>query len=136
MTSLIINEMEDFLIKGFCILKETDILPTLAVIASALTAVLTYRFNQKQSQQKFKTDLYNMIVHLAGFVNHIQVLYQYHDSDLGHMMPVIETIMNYGRNHSNILDVDQGFYYNDHFHPDIIFIPILSAIWENLWNPI
>lgn len=96
------------------------ILPVAAALASAITAILVYRFNQKQSQQKFKTDLYNVIVHLAGFVNHIQVLYQYHDSDLGHMVPVIENIMNYGRNHSNILDVDQGFYYNDYFHPDII----------------
>ena len=91
-----------------------------AVFDSAITVILVYRFNQKQSQQRFRTDLYNVIVHLAGFINHIQVLYQYHDSDPGHMLPVIENIMNYGRNHSNILDVDQGFYYNDYFHPDII----------------
>lgn len=92
----------------------------IAPIASAITAIFVYKFNQKPSQQKFKTDLYNVIVHLVGFINHIQVLYQYHDSDSGHMVPVIENIMNYGRNHSNILDVDQGFYYNDYFHPDII----------------
>ena len=36
------------------------------------------------------------------------------------MVPVIENIMNYGRDHSNILDVNQSFYYNDYFHPDII----------------
>ncbi|WP_302535145.1 hypothetical protein [Megasphaera elsdenii] len=95
-------------------------LSVVAAFASAITAIFVYKFNQKQSQQKFKTDLYNMIVHLAGFINHIQVLYQYHDSDLGHMLPVIENIMNYGRDHSNILDVDQSFYYNDYFHPDII----------------
>ncbi|WP_298762291.1 hypothetical protein [uncultured Megasphaera sp.] len=96
------------------------VVTVIAPIASAITAILVYRFNQKQSQQRFRTDLYNMIVHLAGFVNHIQVLYQYHDSDLGHMLPVIENIMNYSSNHSNLLDVDQNFYYNDHFHPEII----------------
>lgn len=96
------------------------ILSGASALASAITAILVYRFNQKQSQQKFKTDLYNTIIHLAGFINHVQVLYEYHDSDLDHMVPVVENIMNYGNNHNITLNVDQGFYYNDYFDQDVI----------------
>lgn len=92
-------------------------LSAVAAVCSACTAIFMYRFTVKQNQREWKSDLYNVIMHLAGFANYVQVLCQYHDSTPLDMEMVVQKLCDENK---NILSMEQKFYFNDKFDEQVI----------------
>ena len=93
-------------------------LSAIAAIFSAAAAFLMYQFTKKQNKREYNNDLYNVIIHFAGFVNYVQVLYQYHDVSPNDIENLIRQLCN--NEHKNILSIDQKFYFNDRFDEAVI----------------
>ena len=89
------------------------ILSVIAAGCSAGTAVFMYRFNRGQAEKKFKNDLYNTVVQLAGFVNYVQNLYEFHSVlTNAHAHGIAQQVMHVNK---DIIDTTQSFYFNDMF---------------------
>ncbi|KMO87215.1 hypothetical protein AB840_04090 [Megasphaera cerevisiae DSM 20462] len=105
---------------------EPAVYSAIAACFSVAASVMVYLFNRRQYKKKFKSDLYNTVTQLAGFVNYIRFLYRYHKIyTTSQVEEIIGQIQNINK---NLLNSTESFYFNDQF--DLKTIIKINSFFE------
>lgn len=94
-----------------------DFWSALAAIGSFSVAVLMFNNDKKQEQYDFKSDLYNLISVLIGFIDFVQKTIAHNTTALSDCHHILESI---GKLDKNMLDYNKRYFFNDQYDRQVL----------------
>lgn len=94
-----------------------SIASAIAAIGSLVVAFLVYRYNKKQNEHAFKSDLYNLISTLIGFVDFVQKSIAHNTTTLSDCQRILDSIAHLNK---SIIDCNKRYFFNDGYNSQVL----------------
>ena len=97
--------------------KSPDFWSALAALGSFSVAILMFNNDKNQKESDFKSDLYNLISVLIGFVDFVQKTIAHNTTALSDCHHILESI---GKLDKNMLDYNKRYFFNDQYDGQVL----------------